>query len=96
MISEPRKQAIINQLKADPVPITDVVLEVVADAIADMFVLTMEKRDPEELSDDKRRLCELEEEYLRLYTNHPKQAVAIIQMIFEIGKKYDCIRFTAE
>jgi len=92
MISQERKKQMVESLKEDYVVLTDLVVEVVADTIADMHVLKWENQQPPELEQDKKHLIGLKETYSSLYKTEPEKAVDIIEQIYEISEKYNKLR----
>lgn len=92
MISQERKKQMVESLKEDYVVLTDLVVEVVADTIADMHVLKWENQQPPELEQDKKHLMGLKETYSSLYKTEPEKAVDIIEQIYEISEKYNKLR----
>lgn len=92
MISQERKKQMVESLKEDYVVLTDLVVEVVADTVADMHVLKWENQQPPELEQDKKHLIGLKETYSSLYKTEPEKAVDIIEQIYEISEKYNKLR----
>ena len=92
MISQERKKQMVESLKEDYVVLTDLVVEVVADTVADMHVLKWENQQPPELEQDKKHLMGLKETYSSLYKTEPEKAVDIIEQIYEISEKYNKLR----
>lgn len=92
MLSAERKAEMVQSLKKDYVVLTEIVIEVVADTRADMFILKWENQQPLELEQDKKHLMELQEIYSSLYETEPEKAVDVIEQIYEISKKYDKLR----
>lgn len=92
MLSAERKARMVQSLKKDYVVLTDIVIEVVADTKADMFILKWENQQPPELEQDKKRLLDLKKSYSSLYEKSPEKAVDVIEQIYELSKKYDTLR----
>ena len=92
MISQERKKQMVESLKEDYVVLTDLVVEVVADTVADMHVLKWENQQPPELEQDKKHLMGLKETSSSLYKTEPEKAVDIIEQIYEISEKYNKLR----
>lgn len=92
MLSAERKAQMVQSLKKDYVVLTDIVIEVVADTKADMFILEYENQQPPELEKDETRLYELKNTYSSLYETEPEKAVDVIEQIYELSKKYDKLR----
>lgn len=92
MLSKERKIQMIESLKQDYVVLTDIMVEVVADTKADMFCLQLENRATAELAEDKKRLLQLDEEYMAYYKTSPEKAIDCLEKIYELSDKYDKLR----
>ncbi|AEC17052.1 hypothetical protein [Gallibacterium anatis] len=92
MLSKERKSQMVESLKKDYVVLTDIVVEVVADTMADMWVLSWEKRQPVELESDQKRLLEIKKAYSDLYLQDQEKAVDMIEKIYELSDKYSRLR----
>ena len=82
----------VQSLKKDYVVLTDIVIEVVADTKADMFILKWENQQPPELEQERKHLLKLQETYTSLYETEPEKAVDVIEQIYALSKKYDKLR----
>lgn len=92
MLTVERKQQMLDSLKKDYVALTDVVLEVAADAVADMAVLKLEKRAPIEVEEESKEIRLLKREFVFLVEEDHQKALDKVERIYEIAKKYATLR----
>lgn len=94
MISQERKKQMVESLKEDYVVLTDLVVEVVADTVADMHVLKWENAQPDDLELDKKCLLKTKEAYSELFRTNQEKAVDMIERIYELSDKYSKLRIS--
>ncbi|WP_233117642.1 hypothetical protein [Aggregatibacter actinomycetemcomitans] len=92
MLSIERKKQMVESLKKDYIVLTEIFLEVAADARADIAMLELEKVI-EDASRERLEIRYLEDEYMSfVHTDDPVKAVDTIERLYEIAEKYDSLR----
>ncbi|AEW76130.1 hypothetical protein [Aggregatibacter actinomycetemcomitans] len=91
MLSIERKKQMVESLKKDYIVLTEIFLEVAADARADIAMLELEKVI-EDASRERLEIRYLEDEYMSFVHTDPVKAVDTIERLYEIAEKYDSLR----
>lgn len=90
-LSEERKQQILDSLKEDYVPFSDVFHEICADTVADMLMTGALSTD--DGRNDKNRLTHLKHRYFNLVPNNYTKVIPIIEDVLTLQEKYQTLRF---
>ena len=96
MFSTERRERLIACLKKDPVPVTEVFFETVAEVEGDMIDLKLENRLPIESEQDKKMLNNNALSFLAIIKdskNDLNQAIDLMETVFALRDKYDTLRF---
>lgn len=91
MFSEERRTRLIASLKKDPVPVSEVFFETVADIRADMG--TLELRNESVDTQDRELLNEMDNLYSTIHLTDANKAIDIMEVVFALRDKYDALRF---
>lgn len=89
-LSEERKQQILNSLKEDYVPFSDVFHEICADTVADM--LFTNATQTEEGKKDRLALHQLEKTYFGLIPDQYTDVIPVIEEVLMLQNKYHQLR----
>lgn len=90
-LSEERKQQILNSLKEDYVPFSDVFHEICADTVADMLMVGALSTD--EGRNDKHKLNHLKHSYFNLVPENYTRVIPVIEDVLSLQAKYQTLRF---
>ncbi|MBR5941281.1 MAG: hypothetical protein IKZ88_08480 [Neisseriaceae bacterium] len=96
MFSTERRARLIASLKKDPVPVTEVFLETVAEVRGDMIDLKLENRLPDESEADKTVLNTSALSFNKIIDDNKSdlnQAIDLMETVFSLRDKYDALRF---
>lgn len=89
-LSEERKQQILNSLKEDYVPFSDVFHEICADTVADMLFIDATKT--ESGKQDRLALHQLEKQYFSLIPEKYMDVIPVIEEVLALQHKYHQLR----
>lgn len=89
-LTEERKQQILNSLKQDYVPFSDVFHEICADTVADMLMVGALSTD--EGKKDRKKISQLESNYFQLLPEKLEQLIPIIEDTLILHDKYQKLR----
>lgn len=90
-LSEERKQQILNSLKEDYIPFSDVFHEICADTVADMMMTG--SLSTEEGRNDKNKLNHLKHRYFNLVPENYTKVIPVIEDVLTLQEKYQTLRF---
>ena len=96
MFSQEKRARLIASLKKDPVPVTEVFLETVAEVRGDMIDLKLENRLPDESEADKTVLNTSALSFNKIIDDNKSdlnQAIDLMETVFSLRDKYDALRF---
>ena len=96
MFSQERRARLIASLKKDPVPVTEVFFETVAEVEGDMIDLKLENRLPIESEQDKVLLNSNALSFLAIIKDNKSdfnKAIDLMETVFALRDKYDTLRF---
>ncbi|MBR2251642.1 MAG: hypothetical protein IJ881_04395 [Neisseriaceae bacterium] len=96
MFSTERRERLIASLKKDPVPVTEVFLETVAEVRGDMIMLDLDNRLPKESEQDKTVLNTSASSFNKIIDDSKSdlnKAIDLMETVFALRDKYDSLRF---
>lgn len=96
MFSEEKRERLIASLKKDPVPVTEVFLETVAEVEGDMVMLDLDNRLPKESGADKALINISALSFNEIIDDSESdlnQAIDLMETVFVLRDKYDALRF---
>ena len=96
MFSQERRARLIASLKKDPVPVSEVFLETVAEVRGDMIDLKLENRLPKESEADKIVLNTSALSFNKIIDDSKSdlnKAIDLMETVFALRDKYDALRF---
>ncbi|MBO7081997.1 MAG: hypothetical protein IJR44_05675 [Neisseriaceae bacterium] len=97
MFSQERRERLIASLKKDPVPVSEVFFETVAEVEGDMVMLDLDNRLPKESDEDKivvnKNALSFIEIIKNIETNDLNKAIDLMEEVFALRDKYDSLRF---
>lgn len=89
-LTEEKKQQILNSLKEDYVPFSDVFHEICADTVADMLFVGATKTELGK--QDRLALHQLENDYFRLIPDNYADVIPIVEQVLALQSKYHYLR----
>lgn len=91
ILTEERKQQILDSLKEDYVPFSDVFHEICADTFADM--LMSGALETEAGKNDKNKLYHLKHHYFNLVPERYTEVIPLVEDALTLQNKYQKLRF---